>query len=208
LGLDHPVVTTALVAHGFTEQDRLEGHRLLSNLATLAVKPAPERTDLELIARFDAFENKWFPIVKASLGRHFPELAQHVFYKLRQTEGLEVVLGVMTLLERVEQLERGDGVYAKDGPAARALLATRGFTAQVVAETRALLASIGEMESVPPAPVEPDARKVAEDALWAWYLEWSAIVRSSVTDRSALRRLGFLKKSRRGADETSESEGA
>lgn len=45
--------------------------------------------------------------------------------------------------------------------------------------------------------------KPAEDALWSWYLEWSTIARTVITDRRLLRRLGFLRVVR-GANGTEE----
>ena len=39
---------------------------------------------------------------------------------------------------------------------------------------------------------ERKARKAAEEAMWAWYLEWSTIARHAISDRNLLRALGFL----------------
>ena len=41
--------------------------------------------------------------------------------------------------------------------------------------------------------VDRDALADAEDALWAWYLEWGPVARSAITDKNHLRELGFLK---------------
>lgn len=45
-------------------------------------------------------------------------------------------------------------------------------------------------------------REAAEQAAWAWYLEWSFIARKAISDRRALRELSFLCGSRgTGAEE-------
>lgn len=41
----------------------------------------------------------------------------------------------------------------------------------------------------------------AEEKLWAWYLEWSTIARTAITDRRLLKMLGFLRSSGAKAEE-------
>jgi hypothetical protein len=171
------------------------------NLASLAVTPEPARNDLYLIEAVDAFENKWFPIIRACLARHHPELCQTFFHNLKQTTGPEVLLGVGELLNRIDDLEDSSSVFPGEGHAARRLLAERGLTHEVVEDVRQLLKTIGQFSEPKPTPVKQGSRKQAEGALWSWYLEWSAVVRGSVTDRRALRRMGFLKKSLSATEE-------
>lgn len=47
-------------------------------------------------------------------------------------------------------------------------------------------------------------QQAAEEALWAWYLEWGGIARLVVSDRRALRAMGFLSRRRAGGDEAEE----
>ena len=51
-------------------------------------------------------------------------------------------------------------------------------------------------------------REAAEQELWTWYLEWSAIARVAISDRRLLRSLGFLryKSQASGAEDEDESD--
>jgi len=115
-----------------------------------------------------------------------------MFRNLSQYTGVEVIISVSTFLKRLEQMEKGEGEFGKTGPQARALLAQRGLTAQMVAEATA---RIGALAHFTPEPISegPSAaeQKAAEDHLWAWYLEWSAIARVAIKDGRLLRGLGF-----------------
>jgi hypothetical protein len=44
--------------------------------------------------------------------------------------------------------------------------------------------------------IDQAADEAAEAELWAWYLEWSTIARTVVTNRRHLRALGFLQNAR------------
>ncbi len=44
----------------------------------------------------------------------------------------------------------------------------------------------------------------AERELWAWYLEWSAIARNAIKQRSLLKKLGFLQDDGHGPNENDE----
>ncbi len=49
----------------------------------------------------------------------------------------------------------------------------------------------------PPEGDEPVIDPAAEDAMWSYYLLWSAIARRAISDRRLLRQLGFLRSQRR-----------
>jgi hypothetical protein len=80
--------------------------------------------------------------------------------------------------------------------AARALLLRRGLSDAVLDEADAMLAV---SRTLPPATEPPRARatdeeaRAAEDAVWAWYREWSDIARATVRDARLLGVLGFSK---------------
>jgi hypothetical protein len=54
--------------------------------------------------------------------------------------------------------------------------------------------------------VSPEVRRAADEALWAWYVEWSKISRAAIRDARMLRVLGFGRAGRpRGAKSLSSS---
>src|SRR5262249_20389158 len=100
-------------------------------------------------------------------------------------------------------LEGGD----EQDKAARGLLAERGLTPAVVDEARGLLTQIGADEE-DSAAFEPNDEELAaaDKALWAWYLEWSAVARTVIRDRRTLISLGFLRVSRQGVIEVDDGD--
>lgn len=190
-GVRHPRVFGALAAHGFDRSDLEDGWSLLRaacdiKLGTRAVTPVPPG----VYDALDAWENKWFPISSATLTRHHPTVAEKVFLNLRQTKGVEVSISVNAFTKRIRALEQS---RAKGDGAARELLSRRGLTEAVMREAETLLKSL-EREAATPLPPEPSDEEVkaAERAMWAWYLEWSALTRLAIHDRRLLRSLGFL----------------
>ena len=102
LGMRHRQVTSAMAVHGFTPEELDNGWELLRELVGDRLGySAADRGTADAITELDAWENRWFPIIRASLDRHFPEVAERVFFNLRQTEGPQVVVGVDTLLRRL-----------------------------------------------------------------------------------------------------------
>lgn len=63
-----------------------------------------------------------------------------------------------------------------------------------IAEARAILDKLagGDITEIPPPPAPPKDGEAA-DAMWAWYLEWSALARHEIKDRRLLLSLGFLR---------------
>jgi hypothetical protein len=188
-GLHHPDVRKALAPRGFTSAEAKEGFRLLR--ATIeafhsasGAPPAPP----DALVLLDAWENRWLPIARAALTRHFPELAKSVFVNISQTSGASLVVTLPALLERIKSLESGNAKHQR----ARALLAQRGLTDAVLNEAQTLL---GELAQAP--ATEPEAPRLREptlDALWSWYLEWSQTARATLEDPKLLRVLGFGKR--------------
>ena len=147
-------------------------------------------------------------IIEASLARRFPEIRDKVFLNLSQTDGPPVLLSVRVLLDRVKGLNAAASTPREKE--AFALLTQRGLTAAVLAEVEGLLATA----EVPVAETPIDAEDLAEqqakaeEALWAWYQEWSAIARRAVSDRRVLRALGFLRSARTSAEEAEDEQPA
>jgi hypothetical protein len=183
IGLRHRVIRQALAAHGLSAEEIERGWRLVMEVGDDGRFDAGP-TSGPLIAELDAWENVWFPIAEATLSTRAPEVRAVVFKNLRQTSGVEVVVGVRTFLERIDALETGDAAQRT----ARRLLSERGLTSGKLREAHALIARIEEVELEPAAE---DSSAEQEDAMWRWYKEWSAVARAVLSDRRHLNALGF-----------------
>lgn len=189
MGLGNPANLRAMQAYGFDQAAQEEGWTLLRRAASnrLGVQRATAATRGP-VDRLDAWENHWFPISGAVLLRHHPEVHAVVFHNLSQTEGDEVVLSVGAFIDRIDDL-----IASGDSPA-MATLRKHGLTDAVLDEARGLLDQVIQ----PPAEETPGGAvrgldSESEDAMWAYYLQWSAIARRAITDRRQLRQLGFLR---------------
>ena len=190
-GLTHPRIASALAPHGFSQAVLAEGWDLLTKVtgARLGRIPATSIGEGDLAA-LDSWENKWFPIADAALSRHFSTVRERVFLNLSQTTGREVLVSVSTFLDRLGEL--ADSEDPEDQEALE-LLVQRGLNDEARNEADLLLAAITSVAEV----VEDEARQVEqelEDAMWIYYLEWSAIARSAIKDGRLLQRLGFRRR--------------
>ena len=206
MGLRNNKAHSMLAPYGFGEDDLREGLELLAAVVRqrLSQKPAP--SDAKLLAQLDEFENLWFPIVRATLKRHHPQVGEDLMLNLGTTTGIAVTMTVATFIERLSLMGAGAAPYGPEGSQARALLTERGLSDAVIAEVAALLSEVAALNDEPVVDYAAEARQ-AEDAMWQWYLEWSAIARRAIKNRNVLRRLGFLQRSRGDASEE-EVEGA
>ncbi|MBK8256228.1 MAG: hypothetical protein IPK82_26620 [Polyangiaceae bacterium] len=210
LGVRHARVAAVLRVHGFTEKDLNEGWSLLRALGKtrLDAEEAPVPQDEALVYQLDQWENKWFPIAKATLARHAPAVHAWFFRNLSQTEGPAVVLSVGTFLQRFDSLEKPEdkgGPKGGGGKAAKKKLQERGLSAEVLDAARALIDKLGGIQSsdveLPDLEQEEAELAAAESAMWAWYREWSDIARTVIKQRSLLRLMGFLQTNRAGVEE-------
>ena len=198
VGLKDHTAATALSSYGFTEADLKEGWDLLKDAVQVNLDRAPSGTG-DVLDQLDAFENAWLPIMRFALERHHPKMAEDLFLNITQTSGRALVVTLTTLFERFDHFMVASGPYGADGPKARELLARRGLTEEVVAGAKQLLESVRSLPE-DPMPRTPEEEQAAEEALWAWYLEWGRIARKAITRRSTLRKLGFLASSSRTED--------
>jgi hypothetical protein len=202
MGVRHPEVAEVLAAHGLTDAALDEGWRLLRDLAENRVptrRGQPARSP-EIVAALDQWENRWLPIAEASLARHAPEVGRWLFENLSRQSGPEVILSVHLFTTRVRQLEQGVDTLGDAATRARALLAARGLTEDEMAFAEGQLArfgSIATQPSITPEAPTRDDQQAAEDAMWGWYLEWSAVARAVIRDGNLLRVLGFNANRRR-----------
>lgn len=191
MGLRNRRVARVLAAHGLTEADVADGWARLAALTKgrLGASTSTADADPAIVAKLDAFENKWFPILSASLLARFPKAHEKIFRNLAQTEGVEVIVSVGTLIERIDALGKtGEDAHV------RALIEKRGLSKNLLDEAKRLLKEAGTMDTSPedPSYVSPEQDALLDENLWAWYREWSTIARAVITDRRSLRALGFL----------------
>lgn len=195
IGVRNPRVASALASYGFTEQTIQEGWELLQAVGKTRYDVSAPPGDVQVISQLDAWENQWFPIAYATLQRHFPASHGRLFLNLSQTEGPEVAISVRTFLDRFDLMSKGADPYGAEGPKAAAILAQRGLNADAVRQARVLLEQLGKVApAATPLSLEDEkaALQRTEDALWAYYLEWSQVARIAVKQRPLLRQLGFL----------------
>ncbi len=190
LGMRNLKAIEPMMLHGFDQADIDEGWRLLRGMASYPFEQAkqPEAVSVDYVAMVDAWENHWFQIIEACLARRFPAVRERVFANLRQVSGPKVLLSVRTLIDRVEALRRGTAVERE----AFALLALRGISDAMLVEVRAMLDAAERPRPERTVTAPRFDQKAAEDAAWAWYLEWSSIAQKAVGDRRVLRELGYL----------------
>src|SRR5690606_12655073 len=192
-GMRIPRVAQALAPYGFGRKTMEEGWAHLREVVFGGEEPSEEgKPNLRVLSDLDAFENTWFPIARRSLARRHPEIAKHLFDQLSQTRGPGVAISVQVFLDRLESMERRRKPFGAAGPAARRLLAERGLTAERAAKARALLSRLREIEAARSMTrVSVGREELAAEAMWAWYLEWGAIARVAIKNRTLLRALGF-----------------
>jgi hypothetical protein len=180
---------------GFGQRAVDEGWARLRNLTTDKLQISSSLIDPRLVGALDAWENRYYPVIEVVLRTNHPDVHAKVFQNLSQTEGNEVMVSVPTLLDRLATIEKpeAEGGFGTLGTEARTLLEERGVGERTITEARDIIAQIGTITAPPPGSTDPEAAALAEERLWNWYLEWSAIARVAIRDRRLLRSLGFLR---------------
>jgi hypothetical protein len=203
---------TALARRGFTKKEYNEGWALFHEATRFHYdSDGDAETEAEVTNKVDAWENRWYPIIAATLERHHPELYAYVFKNLTQAEGPAVIANVRTFHARLSAIfEPTDETKKLAGlDKAGKLLVQRGLTPDVMEEAANLVAKSqtwGDIDDTSQAEVAEAERVQAEEKMWAWYKEWSRIFRAEVTHRVVLKQLGFLAGSSGGGDAGEEEE--
>ena len=210
VGVRNPRVFSILTTRGFTQEDLDEGWDLFTPAAGAKLRYTGRRGDPlapdvagRLLGDLDHWENSWFPVVSATLERHHPEIHEVVFKNLSQTSGVEVVVSVGTLLDRIEKMKE-----TEEGPKADELLCSRGLTPEVRAQAATIVERLKRSEEAALPEIDLDSKEEQERALagaWGWYREWSQIARTLITRGDVLIRLGLRKPIRRGAPDDDDS---
>lgn len=205
-------IRAALAARGYTAHDHDEGWTLLHAASGYSSAPDPfdgiDAGVRDAIRALDAWDEDGFRIVRATLERRFPLLAASILDGIGPSTGPASIVGVATLLERLDGLEKSKD---KNAHAALALLAKRGIddgerTRLGALVTQAQTATPFDGVGASSAAAEREAAEADHvttlTALRAWYEEWSNIARASVKRRDRLILLGLAQRkpsTRKGA---------
>jgi hypothetical protein len=212
-----PALFKSAQAHGYSAAEHEEGWNLFRRASGegQAMQPTPAATaprslflDQELQA-IDAFENLWFPRVRAIIARvvpaaHRAEFLATFFRDLTQQPlGPGVIVSVRTLIERLTALP---GSALPGAAAVRDTLRARGLTDDIVAAMRARVAALEALPALPaeaPKPADDIAgdaadRQAAFAALSAWFTDWGTTLRTVYNKREATQ-LALLVPRRKGA---------
>jgi len=225
-----PAFFQTAAQHGYTAAEHEEGWALFRRASgegqamraasTPGAAPRSLFLDQELQS-LDAFENLWFPRVRAVIERVVP--AEHraaflatFFHELTQQPlGPGVILSVRALVDRLLALPASG---LPGAAAVRDTLRARGLTDDVLTAMRARVVALQAAPAVASAPASPAAeeapdhgpRRAAYEALSAWFNDWGTTLRS-VFNKRELVLLGLRAPTRKGAaseDEGGDDDGA
>ena len=208
------LIHAALEARGYSDADHQEGWELLLQVSGFhhpASGPTESAAARDATVELDAWDEPNFRLIRAALDRRHPEQSLFVFEGLTASTGAGAVLGVATLLDRLDALEKSPARDAtrKADQAALDTLTSRGISAAERKRLRALVttAMTAAKSEEDPSPTAADpAPTEASLKLHAWYGEWSEIARAVIKRRDHLIRLGLAKrkKATKGAPEKPE----
>lgn len=207
---NNPIIHALLAQAGFDGDDYQQGWALLHEAAGYTPTSAaePEKSPaVQAMQELDAWDEDGFRRVRAALDRLHPEQSAFVFAGgLAASIGPGAVLGVKTLLDRLDELEGGEGRKGthKADQAALVTLNKRGVTKAERRRLRALVVAAQTLEEPAPLPSAAPAKEQQEalHMLYLWFKDWSETARSVVKKRSHLITLGLAK--RRSGQKASE----
>ena len=196
-------IRAALTTRGYTEVDHELAWEHLKKLALFPAGSAPvlDKTVRDAVVEIDAWDEPNFAVLRAVLENHHPAVVDFVFENLSAKQGAEAVVGVSTLLDRLDALENAPERKATRTAdhAALATLATRGYTAEERARLRGLVATAQTL--VVTAPISAEEREATLQKLYAWHNEWSTLARMVLVRRDHQIAVGIAKrrKAKKGA---------
>ena len=162
----------------------------------------------------DLWDEPTFRIARVALKYDHPDACDYVFHDLEPASGADSLVSVTTFLDRLDELESGEGrkKTRKADHAALAKLAEREITPEQRARMRALVQTATRWTEASPEPVPDATREEALLKLRALYEEWSEIAKVVIRRRADLIRLGLAKrggsgKRRKGAPEKPNGQG-
>ncbi len=200
IGTSAPI-RAKLAARGYTPAEHARGWGLMQATGGRfdGDGPNPDAEDETVqaaIAEVDAWDEDGLRVVGASLRHRHPAQYAFVMRGLKASTGAEAVVGVSTLLDRLDALEGAperEGTRAADH-AALATLAARGIDEAERARLRARVKAAQSFAGVEGQNRQAEFERRVKAALVeqrAWFEEWSEVARSVVKRRDQLIRLGL-----------------
>ncbi|HEU4406320.1 MAG TPA: hypothetical protein VFS43_13730 [Polyangiaceae bacterium] len=201
-------IRAKMMKRGYTPAEHARGWALLqASSGRFDEAPGDDGGDgavQEAIAEIDAWDEDGMRIVNAALRARHP--AQHAFVMrgLKPSTGVESVIGVATLLDRLDALEGAPerGPTRDDDHAALATLAARGVTKAERSRLRARVKQAQALGGAGAAEQQAEVERRVHAALveqHRWLEEWSDVARSVIKRRDHLIRLGLAsRRPRRG----------
>lgn len=189
-------IRAALSSRGYTEAQHELAWGYLKKLAVFPPGSTPilDKTVRDAVVEIDAWDEPNFAVIRAVLENHHPEVIGFLFDNLTPKQGNEAVVGVSTLLDRLDALESSPERKAtrKADQAALATLAARGYTDEERARLRGLVTTAQTM--IVPKPISDTEREATLLKLYAWHNEWSTIARLVLTRRDHQIAVGIAKR--------------
>lgn len=189
-------IRAALSAKGYTEAQHELAWGYLKKLAVFPPGSTPilDKNVRDAVVEIDAWDEPNFAVIRAVLENHHPEVVDFLFDHLTPKQGNEAVVGVSTLLDRLDALESSPDRKAtrKADQAALATLAARGYTDEERARLRGLVTTAQTM--IAPKPISDAERDATLLKLYAWHNEWSTIARLVLTRRDHQIAVGIAKR--------------
>jgi len=169
----------------------------------LASAPPGDTAAAQAAVDLDALDGQILQLSRAALQWNHPEVAQLLLADLEPATGVKAVLNVKTWLERLDELERAEGLAPQivaRNTAALQTLAARGYTRQERERLRGLVQQVealGELEEDDDATADARIHE-ARLTLYRWYKEWAEIARVEIARRDWLISLGLARRKKSG----------
>ena len=191
-------IATLLAQRGFSEEDRQEGWALLDaatgrHLAMPEISGTFQTQYNQVLNKLDEWENVWFDVADAALGRVAKSAHAKLFQNLSKATGGAVLLTVKSFVGRLREIQ---GDESEEMQQAAAVLAKRGLNEACIAEAEGLVAEIENAQPPADPPTDTTALKIAREqataTMWAWFLDWSKTACTVVKNRNYHVMLGLV----------------
>jgi hypothetical protein len=189
-------IRAALTTRGYTEAHHELAWGYLKKLAVFPAGSVPilDKTVRDAVVEVDAWDEPNFAVIRAVLENHHPEVVDFLFDNLNAKQGPEAVVGVSTLLDRMDALESAPERKGtrKSDHAALETLAARGYTKEERVRLRGLVKTAQTL--IVTKPISDVEREATLQTLYAWHNEWSTIARMVLTRRDHQIAVGIAKR--------------
>ena len=201
----YPIIRTIMANAGMGDEDIVEGRYFLNECL-----PNPKdveknrdthsaKAQRSAVAELDQIDEVLFARIKGPLKRYYPGAYEYLFHKLKASRGRKAVLGVATILSRLDLLENGTDpsreAHREDDRAAVELLAKRGIDADERRRLQELVdVAFGPTEVLSEIPqADPEVLRANMTTLKEWYDDWATTAKAVIKKRHYLIRLGLAK---------------